>query len=284
MEKNYLPLSEIKADPILRANTGFDELDFIYGCSTFPDRTIWGMPKSKISLWAGTSGIGKSRLAIEIAKNMAKDVFKVLYFQTEADLSDFAGWTKDSSKYPYIYCSGENRIKYMIEIMYEVKPRVIFIDSINEIEEFMNGNKRETRLIMDGVDGGIGLRKACQDLGCHIILLGQLNQDNTIKGGTSLPHIVDIALNLRPYTKECKSTFMVSIGVKHRCGRRDDSIYGVWYHTDSGVLCASEQRLEDDRWCDSHNIRMIEEDVSYQEMEVVAPKKKWIFPFSDIFR
>ena len=33
----------------------------------------------------------------------------------------------------------------MIKIIYEVKPQLVFIDSVNEIEEFVNGTKQETR-------------------------------------------------------------------------------------------------------------------------------------------
>jgi predicted ATP-dependent serine protease len=257
MNERVVPLSEIKALPIPRALTGFDELDFIYGFSRFPEKVAWGIPQSKISLWSGTSGIGKSRLAIEVAKKISCPNFKILYFQTEAELSDFAGWTKDSSQYANIFCSGENRIKEMIEIIYEIKPQLIFIDSVNEIEEFGNGNKRETRLLMNGEDNsGGGLRKACQDLRTHIILLGQLNQDKTIKGGTSLPHLVDIALNLVPCDPGDKTTFGVFIGIKHRCGRREEHIKGYWKHNENGVNSISDHRLGDKIWCNSHNIQI----------------------------
>ena len=256
MSDRVVPLSEIKALPIPRAVTGFEELDFIYGSSRLSNEVIWGIPQSKISLWSGTSGIGKSRLAIDIAKRMSAPSFKVLYFQTEAELSDFAGWVKDSSQYTNIFCSGENRIKEIIEIMYEVKPQLIFIDSVNEIEEFTNGNKREARLLINGVDNCGGFRKACQDLKTHIILLGQLNQDMTIKGGTSLPHLVDIALDLTPMDSECKITFGVHVGIKHRCGRRKDGIQGFWQHDENGVHEVSEYRLQDDIWCKSHNLKV----------------------------
>jgi len=258
MNKNYVSLSEIEAKPLARAKTGFDELDFIYGVSKFPDRTMWGMPRGTISLWSGTSGIGKSRMAIEVAKNIVKSdpSFKVLYFQTEADLEDFAGWVKDSSQYKNFYCSGENKIDKMIDIIYEVKPHIVFIDSVNEIDEFINGTKQEARRLINGEGDKVGLKKICKDLGdCHIILLGQLNQDMSIKGGTSLPHLVDIALNLQSYDKECRSTFTVTVGVKHRYGRRDNSIYGIWQHSDDGVWSASSNRMYDSLWCETHGLK-----------------------------
>ena len=67
-------LSDIESRPIRRASTGIDELDFIYGCSfkAFADNDEWGLPDGKISLWTGDSGVGKSRVAIELAKTMAR--------------------------------------------------------------------------------------------------------------------------------------------------------------------------------------------------------------------
>lgn len=256
-------LSEIESNPIKRFMTGFDELDYIYGYSEFGGRLgdMWGMPANKISLWAGTTGVGKSRVTIEVVKNMSKIYphCKILYFQTEADISDFAGWVKDSSNYDNIYCCGESNIEKMIEAMYEVEPNVIVIDSINEVDEFESGSKKEARRVIGGVtdEHGVmikpGLRQVCHDLYCHIIILGQKNQNGTIKGGTSLPHLVDVALDLVSYGDE-KSKFIIRVGEKHRHGKRESS--GIWEHNRDGVKCVSENRLYDKKWCSSKKVRL----------------------------
>ena len=249
---NYMKLSNIEAKPVPRALTGFNELDFIYGYSVFPQNTYWGMPMDKISLWAGTSGIGKSRLAIDVAKKFSmKDT--VLYFQTEASMEDFAGWAKNAKQYDNFYCSGENKIDEMIKIIYELKPKLVIVDSVNEIEEFCNGNKKETRRLINGENGSVGFKQAIADIHSHLILLAQLNGDGSIKGGTSLPHMVDIALNLTPYCDD-KSLFMVSVGVKHRYGRRDDEIHTAFMHEENGVKCIAKLSQSDSKWCESHGL------------------------------
>jgi predicted ATP-dependent serine protease len=258
--ENLKRLSEIEAKPIPRLLSGFDELDFIYGYSRFTRRTVWGMADGKISLWAGTSGIGKSRLAIEVAKSVALTGQKVLYIQTESELEDFAGWANDTSNLDSFYCSGEDRSDKIIELILHVQPTLVIIDSVNEIEDF-NGNAKSSKLLIkgDGVHDGLKQTvKAVSKLngGCHLILLAQLNQDcKTIKGGTSLPHLVDTALNLRPYTADSKSLFTVTVGVKHRQGRRDDHIYGVWMHEENGVRSCSDNRWCDEEWCKSKGCR-----------------------------
>ena len=252
--RKCVPLSEIKSNPIVRDTTGFEELDFIYGYSSFPECTLWGFPEGKISLWAAESGTGKSRLAIDVCKRMSKlySNSKILYFQTEAELQDFADWVPDSSNYRNIFCSGENRIKDITSIILEIRPKIAFVDSVNEIEEFASGSKKEARLLINGRYEIVGLRKVCQEVGCHLVLLGQLNQDGTIKGGTSLPHLVDIALDMKKCYIENKKGFDVKVGIKHRYGRSDKDICGKWCHTDLGVQNVSINRKYDEKWCNLH--------------------------------
>jgi predicted ATP-dependent serine protease len=235
----FKKLSEIPPETTPRNMTGFMYLDQLYGKNDLPYGNI-GMPNGKISLWAGESGVGKSRLCIEVAKWYSTHYSdgKVLYFLTEAPLSDFASWAKDTTQYDNIYCSGEDRIDEIIKIIYEVKPKLVFIDSVNEIEEFENGNKKEARRLIKGVKGingkpdKPGLKQVTHDVGCHTILLGQINQDGkTIKGGTSLPHLVDIALNV--VKTEDMGIFEVKVGIKHRHG--DGKVVATFKHTNDGV-------------------------------------------------
>jgi len=251
-------LSDMDAAPIRRNRTWFNDIDIIYGYSQFPDYLEWGMPKGKISLWAGTAGVGKSRLCIDVAKNFSTryENGRVLYFQTESTMEDFAGWAKDTKKYDNIECCGASAIEDIIDVIYLKKPKLVFIDSVNEIDEFENGNKREARRLIKGENSKPGLKKAANDVGCHIILLGQINQDGkTIKGGTSLPHLVDIALHLRSLSPEevkgyvgeaLSGMFRMSVGEKHRHGSKEN--FAWFQHHDNGVRQWSIRSNENIKW------------------------------------
>ena len=286
--ENVKRLSDIEAKPVWRLNTGFDELDYIYGYSLFSDRTLWGMPVGKISLWSGISGIGKSRLCIEVAKRQARfntnPPYKILYFQTESTLEDFAGWAKDTTNYSNFYCSGESSIDEIIKTIYTVSPNIVFIDSVNEIDEFENGNKHETRRLIKGIldeNGNVikpGLKQVCNDLGCHIILLGQLNQDRkTIKGGTSLPHLVDIALDITENPEKVDNSFMVKVGIKHRYGEKNSYTNTIFFHTNDGVINNQQNRLCSKMWCDTH-------DIVYEKRYEGCTPGKWAIPGPDMDR
>jgi len=87
-------ISEIKPETVKRSPSGFSELDWLYGYSKTPTGIYWGIPYGKISLWAGESGVGKSRAAISVAKKLVNIGARVLYFQNEVDLPTFADWVK----------------------------------------------------------------------------------------------------------------------------------------------------------------------------------------------
>jgi len=231
---NVKKLSEIKAVPVVRNSTWIPSLDAIYGTSKSLTSNI-GMPKGKISLWAGESGVGKSRLCIEVAKRFSTRYENgvVLYIQTESPLEDFAGWAKDTTQYNNIYCTGADRVDEIVDIIYQVRPKLIIIDSVNEIEDFTGNAKTSDRLIK-GCGSKVGLKQATNDVGAHTILLGQLNQDGkTIKGGTALPHLVDVALNI-VLVDPVAGTFKVEVGTKNRYGKRDS--VANFKHTDEGVV------------------------------------------------
>ena len=242
---NVKKLSDIEAKPILRNRTWFEDLDYMYGTSNTSENSL-GMPKGKISLWAGESGVGKSRLCIQVAKMFSINYSNgtVLYIQTESPLEDFAGWTKDTKQYDRIYCSGADQIDDIIKIIYDVKPKLIFIDSVNEIEDF-TGNAKSVDRLIKGEGNKIGLKQAVNDVGAHCILLGQLNQDGkTIKGGTSLPHAVDVALNV-VLVDPINGLFKVEVGVKNRYGKRDK--IAQFQHTNDGVIAVEREKTKEEK-------------------------------------
>lgn len=274
-----IKLSDIEANPVIRSETGFAELDWIYGKSKFPGAVQWGMPQGKISIWSGMAGTGKSRLSIAVAKNFAQRYGrnKVLYISTEAPLGDFAEWAGDTTDLSNFYCSSEEEIDKIIEAIYEVKPYLVFIDSVNAIKNF-NGNEKSVTRLIKGANGKPGLKQVVHDIKGHIVLLGQLNQDGkTIKGGTSLPHMVDVALDIIPTSNtESSDQFIVKVGVKNRHGTK--GVKTVFTHTDTGVVNTCEYRLKDKVWRKLHNIpNLVKKGIPYigedgKPTDVITPE------------
>ena len=84
------------------------------------------------------SGYNAAMYAEMVAPKDAENPGHVYAVEIIPDLVDFARWTKNPQNYPNIYCSSENSLPEMIKIIYEVMPILIIVDSVNEIEEFVN--------------------------------------------------------------------------------------------------------------------------------------------------
>jgi len=252
---NYLSIAEINQEPIRRIPTGIDELDWLYGLSKSPGyQSAWGIPVGKLSLWAGAAGIGKSRVAIELAKSIVRQGYKILYFQLEADLSTFSNWVnkRNISNPNNFLVSSAKSLAEMLTIIQQVKPKVVFVDSINMITEFGNGTSREIKAIIEGDNKQRGFRDICNELRVHAIFIGQLNKNGETKGSSTFPHLVDIVFQIEPLGID--GYFVIRVGSKHRYGRTGEQFVTYWEHLEEGVRCDSEHRLEDHLWCETHGV------------------------------
>lgn len=268
----YVSISQVQATSIARIPTRVDELDWLYGVSTISDGTVslsyWGMPVGKISSWAGEGGVGKSRLAIEVARLNVAYGSTVLYFQNEVDLPTFASWVRGSQNLPNFFCSEVTALAEQLSIVRQVAPQLVFVDSINLIEEFGGGRDKEVREIVEG------FRDVIKHTGSHIVFLCQLNKDGSAKGSSSLGHMPDTAFSLT----NVPQGFKVGVTKKHRYGRTGPDYYGIWRHTEAGVECLTRNREKDSRWCQSHGIRIAPNPVTiapnfvdFGERKVVSP-------------
>jgi len=230
----YTSISNIEASKPHRITTGEPELDWLYGVSNFPNGQEFGMPVGTISTWVGEGGVGKSRLAIKVAKYKVQKGSTVLYLQNEVDLSTLASWVGANTELKNFYCSEVTALSEQIEVIKELKPELVFVDSINLINEFGTGTAVSIKTIIDG------FRSVIRETGSHIVILCQLNKQNEATGSTALGHLPDTNLVLTNYNDD----FMVSIGKKNRYGPKGSKYFGIWRHLTNTVECISNNRVD----------------------------------------
>lgn len=262
---NYQKISDVRPSMVWRLSTCEKEIDWLYGASRWtkgkpPIKDYrYGLPVGKISIWSGEGGVGKSRLAIHIAKKIADkhENNTVLYFQNEVDIPTFASWVNDRKKNNF-YCSNSTSLSEQIKIIREIKPDLVIVDSINLIDEFGNGADSKVKSIMDAYREVIKKtndeekhRNKITSSHAHIIFLCQLSKDGSSKGSTALTHLPDTTVVITKQD-EC---FKVAIGDKHRYGRTSSDLFTLWKHIDTGVECISNNKMKDPQWCKDYSWR-----------------------------
>jgi predicted ATP-dependent serine protease len=234
----------VQVKRVLRIPTMIPELDWIYGYTG----SNYGLPAGKMSLWAGEKGVGKSRLAIEVCKTVARHTYKykdrkpfqlkVLYFQKEVDMGTLAGWVKqDGGTMPdNFYVSDSATVDEQIADIRQVGPKVVVIDSINMLKEFRTHSDGAIEAAVDKY------RSVCESVDCHIIFLGQLNKNGSSKGRIAC--LLDAEFLLK---RMCSDGFSMSCPEKNRYGNTGISTW--WTHTPQKVYAESSFRFEDKEYC-----------------------------------
>lgn len=260
---SYQDVNNVVSRPVRRAETPIQELNWLYGVT----EPTWGIPMRKMSVWAAAGGVGKSRLAITLAKKLTTIgvpykgrpyPIEVLYFQNEVDVSTFKSWVGSGSKIPpnKLFVSTDCSVDEQIKTIMNVKPYIVIIDSIQMLYEFSGASDNGIKAIINGTKEKMGYRDILKKLNCHIIFISQLTKAGDPKGSTMITHLADQVFLLSKLDKIFPDRFVFRVGDKNRCGRVGEQFTSWWQHLDDGVVCESDFRLEDEKWCKSHNIPM----------------------------
>jgi hypothetical protein len=178
---------------LIRMITGITGFDWMFSKNIkYMQIEGGGLARGKLSVWAGESGVGKSRMAISIANNIHRQGKKVVFFQLEVSLNEFNGWTKDIVDDPNGFMiANDTDIDGITEVIYKEKPDFVVIDSANMIDGF-NHKEHLVHVLKT-------LKSTAEINGCHIVLLGQMTKGGSYKGDSGLKHLVDYMCLLSHY-------------------------------------------------------------------------------------
>lgn len=245
-------LNEIANSAVIRCSTGIPDLDEIFGKTTIDGITQFGLPMGYITYLSGAPGVGKTRVAIKIAKNINNQGMRVLVFQGEVRPSEFKQWTGTNTgtdvAYPSrFFVSDDRDLKSICRNIENNEPYFVIIDSANMIDGF--GGQDDCRIIFET------LKEVVANVGCHLLMIGHLTKTGITKGSADVEHLVDVVCKLKHfpeaeflkvYDKNQKSQIIEIMGqsiiwevMKSRYGPAGGWV--TFKHTDTGVdfFCSS---------------------------------------------
>ena len=188
-----------------RTKTGFEQVDAVFG---------GGIVAGSVSLVAGSPGIGKSTLLLQIASKIADGGKKVFYVSGEESVEQIAIRAKRiaAEKSP-VKIAAETCVEQLIDILETEKPDLIIIDSIQTIFS------EET----EGISGSVTQVRNCAAIltnfakknSSAIVIIGHITKEGSIAGPRLLEHIVDVILT---FEGEDFNRFRILRGQKNRFG------------------------------------------------------------------
>ena len=231
-EKKPLRLSEISVTSHDRIHTAMQELDKALGGGIVPGSLI---------LLGGEPGIGKSTLSLQIAKNISNEN-AVLYVSGEESLEQIAlraGRLQVNND--NILFSNETEVHAIAEIIDEIKPSLIIIDSIQVI--YKNEIPSSPGSVVQVRETASFLMQIAKTLAIPIIIIGHVTKSGEIAGPRILEHLVDTVLY---FEGDSTQNLRLVRSIKNRFGPTDEiAVFQMQANGLQEILNPSKLFIED---------------------------------------
>lgn len=218
-KSQILKLTDIKASKTERISTNISEFDRVLG---------GGMVAGQVILVAGTPGIGKSTLLLQLANSLGKTI----YISGEESASQVAIRAKRLGiKNKNINFLESTDVDEIIENLFAVRYSLsaIIVDSIQTM----------STTDLTGLAGSVGQVRECafrllrfaKEKNIPLIMVGHVTKEGTVAGPSVLMHIVDTVLW---FEGEKISNLRLLRSVKNRFGATDE--VGIFSMEERGLV------------------------------------------------
>lgn len=211
-------LNEISAQEDDRILTRISELDRVLGGGLMPGSVI---------LLGGDPGIGKSTLALQSTALINESVLYVSGEESERQLKLRS--TRLNIKTDSLFILSETELNHVLTIADKIKPKVIFIDSIQTIYKSDLENSPGT--ITQIRECTVSLIEYAKSKNVAVILIGHVTKEGNIAGPKILEHMVDTVIQ---FEGELNHSFRILRASKNRFGSTNE--IGVFEMRENGLI------------------------------------------------
>ena len=212
-------ISDLHGDEEIRFSTGMRELDRVLG---------GGAVKGSLVLVGGAPGIGKSTLMLQICKKLGEQ-FRVLYISGEESVHQLKLRAKRlQAENESLYVLSETNLGDVIECVYEERPDVLIVDSIQTLyDEELNSPAGSVGQVKNCT---MKLMQLAKEGNVTVFVIGHVNKDGFIAGPKVLEHMVDCVLY---FEGEQHMAYRILRAAKNRFGATNE--IGVFEMMDCGL-------------------------------------------------
>lgn len=213
-------LKEIKVEKKVRIDTGYDELNRVFGS---------GIVEGSLTLVGGEPGIGKSTLIMQICANLSK-FGKVLYVSgEESDVQVKMRADRLKIDSDDILFLSETNITEIESKISETTPKFCIVDSIQTMyDEEISAVPGSISQVKEVTSRLMYLAK---HVGITVIVIGHVTKDGVIAGPRILEHMVDTVIYIEG---ERFFSHRIVRSVKNRFGSTNE--IGIFDMQDIGMV------------------------------------------------
>ncbi len=211
-------LDEILAQEEDRILTKISEFDRVLGGGLMPGSVV---------LLAGDPGIGKSTLALQSTTFINETVLYVSGEESEKQIklrSSRLNIISDS-----LFILSETELNQILSIADRIKPKVVFIDSIQTI--YKNDLENSPGTITQIRECTVSLIEYAKTKNVAVILIGHVTKEGNIAGPKILEHMVDTVIQ---FEGELNHSFRILRANKNRFGSTNE--IGVFEMKENGLI------------------------------------------------
>lgn len=174
-------LSEVNLAQAERLSTGISEFDRVLG---------GGVVRGSVILIGGAPGAGKSTILLQAIANMAGRGIDVLYVSGEESLQQIAERAhRLSLPGEKINMLAETSVQSVCDILDEIKPQVLVIDSIQVM--YTHDTDSAPGSVSQVRESASYLTQYAKRHNVSVFMVGHVTKDQSLAGPMTLSHIVD---------------------------------------------------------------------------------------------
>jgi DNA repair protein RadA/Sms len=215
-----VPLVGVDPGEVRPRPTGVGELDRVLG---------GGLVPGSVTLLGGEPGIGKSTLALQVARTWAASGVPVLYVSGEESAAQVQGRALRLGAVPdQLWVLPDAERAAIDAAVDRVDPELVVVDSVQTLHDPALGSAPGS--VAQVREGAQHLVQRAKALGPAVLLVGHVTKDGALAGPRVLEHVVDTVL---AFDGDRRHALRLLRTVKHRFGPTSE--VGLFDMTGSGL-------------------------------------------------